>query len=64
MTTAQSEDTGEEDSFSEVSLNTRSTIGFGRLLGLVVGSFQEGSKDLHALIEALNRLQTRSEGSC
>ena len=27
MTTAQSEDTGEEDSFSEVSINTRSTIG-------------------------------------
>ena len=33
-----------------------------RLLGLVVGSFQEGSKDLHALLEALADSKLRARG--
>ena len=35
---------------------------FGRLQGLVVGSFQEGSKDLHALLEALADSKLRARG--
>ena len=36
--------------------------GFGRLQGLVVGSFQECSKDLHALLEALTDSKLRARG--
>ena len=36
--------------------------GFGNLQGLVVGSFQEGSKDLHALLEDLADSKLRARG--
>ena len=35
---------------------------FGPLVGLVVGAFQEGSKDLHALLETLADSQLRFRG--
>ena len=35
---------------------------FGPLHGLVVGAFQEGSKDLHALLEVMADCQLRARG--
>jgi hypothetical protein len=36
--------------------------GFGRLQGLVVGSFQEASKNLHSLLECLTDSKLRARG--
>ena len=48
----------------EVGPLVRRLEGFGQLQGLVMGAFQEGSKDLHALLEtmAVGGLQARSYG--
>ena len=35
---------------------------YGPLIGLVVGAFQEGSKDLHALLGTLADSQLRAKG--
>ena len=40
----------------------RRLAGFGQLQGLVVGAFQEGSKDLHGLIETLADNKLRAMG--
>ena len=40
-------------SVGETGPLVRRLAGFGQLQGLVVGAFQEGSKDLHGLIETL-----------
>ena len=36
--------------------------GFGRLQGLVVGAWQEGSKDLHTLLDILADTKVRKQG--
>ena len=36
--------------------------GFGRMQGLVVGAWQEGSKDLHTLLDFLADTKVRKQG--
>ena len=38
------------------------SYGYGPLVGLVVGAYQEGSKDLHTLLETMADSQLRARG--